>query len=302
MDALTAIWQRIPIAIRSVVIGLAVAAAGTFPWAWLAHANLQHYSAVPWGPMLMAAYLWAYWFYFTGRWAPVSTSATRRIRARANPLPAHVWSRAILAGILGLAAAIVLMRLISRLMVLPAERTGDLSVIPMVTLVSTIMMGALVAGVVEEIAYRGYMQAPIERRFGAPVAILVVGAIFGFAHGTHTEWTLTLMPYYLAVAATYGALASITDSILPSLVLHAGGDLLGAFQLIVGGRSVLGSNVSTRGAVPPGINARFWINLLVLIVIGCAAVWAYRRLTVAVARSRRENDSACPINAAAPAV
>ena len=40
------------------------------------------------------------------------------------------------------------------------------------------------------------------------------------------------MPYYLAVAAVYGALAYFTNSILPSLVLHAGGNVLGAFDLL----------------------------------------------------------------------
>jgi membrane protease YdiL (CAAX protease family) len=282
-------WQRIPISIRAVVVGLVVASAGSLPWAWLARANLQHYRGVPWAAVLMAAYLWAYWCFLTGRWGPPSTSATRRAHARVRSLPGHVWSIAMLAGILGLAASIVLIRLISRLVVLPAEQTGDLSAIPMLTLVSTILMGSLVAGVVEEIAFRGYMQRPIERRFGAPSAILVVGLIFGLAHGTHIEWTLMLMPYYLAVAAAYGALAWITDSILPSLALHAGGNLLGALQLVIGGRPVVGSNVGTRGPVaPPGVNTRLWVNFIVLVVISSAAVWAYRLLAAAVSRMRRD--------------
>ena len=76
-------------------------------------------------------------------------------------------------------------------------------------------MASIVAGVVEEASFRGYMQGPIERRHGPVVAILVTGSVFGFAHFTHPEVTLILMPYYLAVAAIYGA-AGLPDELDPA--------------------------------------------------------------------------------------
>jgi membrane protease YdiL (CAAX protease family) len=282
MESVLAIWRRIPVIIRAVLVALVVASTGSFPWAWLAQANLHHLRGAPWGPVVMAVYLWLYWQYFTGRGWPASTSALRRERSRPRALSGSVWSIAIVAGILGLAASIVLMRLIGRLVALPVERAGDISGIPPVTLLAMLVMGSLVAGVVEEVSFRGYMQRPIERHVGPTVAIVVVGVVFGLAHGTHTEWTLVLMPYYIAVAATYGALAWLTDSILPSLALHAGGDFLGGLQVLTAGNSVVGSNTAGAGAVPAGVNMRFWINLVVLAAVVTAAIWAYRQLAAVV--------------------
>ena len=67
-------------------------------------------------------------------------------------------------------------------------------------------MGSLVAGIAEESGFRGYMQGPIEPRHGPVIAFLVTGGLFGFAHFSHPEVTLALMPYFLAVAT----LASMT--------------------------------------------------------------------------------------------
>jgi len=293
MDSLLAIWQRIPVLIRAVLVGLVVAAAGSFPWAWLAQANLRHLRAVPWGAAVMAVYLWLYWRYLTGRSWPASTAALRRERARARPLSAPVWGAAILAGIIGLATSVVLIRLMGRLVALPHEQMGDIAGVPAGTLLATLVMGAVVAGVVEEVSFRGYMQRPIERQLGPAVAILVVGVVFGLAHGTHSEWSLILMPYYAAVAATYGALAWLTDSIMPSLALHAGGDLFGALQLWIAGRSVLGSNNGVAAAGPAGMNVRFWLNLAVLAAVATAAVWAYRQLA-AVVREERPTSAMAP--------
>jgi len=282
MNSVLAAWRHVPVPIRAVGAGLAVASVGSFPWAWLAQANLRHVRAVPWGAAVMAVYLWLYWRFFTGRSWPASTAAVRREQSRARPLSASVWAAAILAGILGLVASVLLARLIGRLVVMPHEHVGDISHIPAGTLFATAAMGALVAGVVEEIAFRGYMQRPIERRLGPVTAILVVGVIFGLAHGTHGEWSLVLMPYYMAIAATYGVLAWLTDSIFPSLALHAGGDLLGALQLLSGGGSAAAPSGGGATAGVSGVNGRFWINLVVLAAIVTAAVWAYRMLAAAV--------------------
>src|SRR5207237_7477117 len=95
----------------------------------------------------------------------------------------------------------------------------------------------VVAGVVEETSFRGYMQGPVERRYGPAIAILLTGILFGLAHFTHPEVGLILMPYYLAVVAVYGALAYLTNSIFPSMVLHAGGNILSTLALFGRSRS-----------------------------------------------------------------
>jgi hypothetical protein len=88
-------------------------------------------------------------------------------------------------------------------------------------------MASVVAGVTEEAAFRGYMQGPIERRYGLGVAVLVTGTLFGLLHfPTHPADVLWMLPYYIAVSAVYGGLTWAANSILPALVLHAAGDVV----------------------------------------------------------------------------
>jgi len=98
-------------------------------------------------------------------------------------------------------------------------------------------MSSIVAGVTEEAGFRGYMQGPIERRYGLAVAILVNGAMFGLLHFTnHPGAVVTMLPYYIAVSAVYGGLTWAANSILPALVLHSGGDVWSLGRLWITGR------------------------------------------------------------------
>jgi membrane protease YdiL (CAAX protease family) len=148
-------------------------------------------------------------------------------------------------------------------------------------------MGALVAGVVEETSFRGYLQRPIERRHGPVLSILVTGVLFGFVHFTHPEVGLVLLPYYLAVAAVYGALAYFTDSSYPSMVLHAGGNLFSAVDLFARGRSEWQLSTAPAPLVwQTGPDAAFLGNLLAFLVMAALTVAAYASLA-GLTRQRR---------------
>ena len=278
MPAARDLWAHIPVLIRAIVLGLLAAAAGTYPWAWLAGANMRVLPSVPWGPAVLAVYLWLYWRYTTGRGWPASTSPARRDHARVRAVDGAVWPLAIVAGIAGLWFSVSLLRLIGRFVAIPAPVTGDIARRSPLTLLAFALMGALVAGVAEEIGFRGYMQRPLEQRYGPVAAILIVGVVFGLAHGSHTYWTLALMPYYLAVAAVYGTLAYLTNSVMPSLVLHAGGDALDALMSLGGGNVVQQAAAAHAGV---GAGAAVAINLVVLAATGIASVWAFRELAKA---------------------
>ncbi len=273
------LWRRLPVILQAVLTGVVVAGAGTIPWGVLASANFKHWSAVPWAVPPAALYLWLFWRYVQGAGWPQSTADARRTNCRANRLSAEAWGAALFAGVLGLLALVLFLRVVNRLVRLPAQPTADLSHIPFVTLVVLLLMGSAVAGVVEETSFRGYMQGPIERRHGPVVAILVVGSLFGFAHFTHPEVTLILLPYYLAVAAIYGALAYLTNSILPSMVLHAGGNVLGYMDLLARGRAEWQASSGPKPLIwQTGADASFWISCAAVLIVGSATVWAYNRL------------------------
>ena len=169
------LWRRLPIIVRAILSGSVLATVGTLPWALLSEANLKFLPAVPWSVPLMALYLWLFWRYARGEGWPRSTAEIRKKNLRANSLSADVWGWAIFAGILGLVGLVIFMSVMSRLVRLPQQQAVDSSHIPFVTLFFFLLMGSLVAGVVEEASFRGYMQGPIERRHGSLVAILVTG-------------------------------------------------------------------------------------------------------------------------------
>jgi membrane protease YdiL (CAAX protease family) len=261
------VWRHSPVVVRAVLVGAAAATAGTLPWGLLAAANLKFVPSVPWAVPVMALYLWILW------------RSVPRASLRANRLSDDVWAAALVAGTLGLWAVVLLLGVLNRMVRLPAQRTDDLSHVPIVTVIVMLAMSAVVAGVVEETSFRGYMQGPIERRHGPVVAILVTGTVFGFAHFTHPEVTLILMPYYLAVAAVYGTLAYLTNSTLPSMVLHAVGNVFGFVDLLARGRAEWQTAASPEPLVwETGTDASFWIGVAMALIVAAAAVWAYGAL------------------------
>ena len=283
-----ALWRRLPVLVQAIVTGAAVATAGTVPWALLAGTNLKHKSSVPWAVPIMAVYLWLFWRYAVrGEGWPLSTAVARRRDSRANSVPPDLWGPALFAGILGLVSVLLLQGVLSRLLVLPQQRDLDVSQYPALTVLMWVLMSAAVAGVVEETSFRGYLQRPIERRHGAVIAILVAGVLFGLTHFTHREVTIALLPYYMAVAAVYGALAHLTDSTLPSMILHGGGNVFSVLDLLTRGRSEWQLSTAPQRLIwETGPDAAFVANAVGLLAVGSAAVWAYVELARAARATR----------------
>ena len=285
------LWQGLPVIVRAVLTGAVAAVAGTLPWALLVALNLRYWPAVPWAVPPIAIYLWLYWRYARGAGWPRSTQAGRRENSRANPLSEEVWGLALLAGVIGLVAVLLLQGVLGRLVSLPQQQDIDPSKYPPLTVLLWVLMSAAVAGITEEISFRGYMQRPIERRHGPLAAILTSGLLFGFLHFTHPEVTLVLLPFYVGVAAVYGMLAYLTDSILPGMLLHAGGNVLAAMAFFIGGRSEW-QLAATPGPtiLESGPDASFWLQLGAFIVVAAVAVRAY----AALAKAARHSDAMAP--------
>ena len=69
----------------------------------------------------------------------------------------EAWGPALLAGLLGLASVLLLQGVLSRLVTLPQQRDLDVSRYPAVTVLMWVVMSAVVAGIVEETSFRGYL-------------------------------------------------------------------------------------------------------------------------------------------------
>jgi membrane protease YdiL (CAAX protease family) len=253
--------------VQSVVVGMVIAMAGTIPRNLFYLANLRIAPAVPWAIPVAAAYLWFFWRYLRGDGPPAGTAAERRQHLRANPLPLRVWTWALVAGGVGVVALVVALRVLNRFVALPAQTLPDFGAVPRQTIVALLLAAAPIAGVIEEAAFRGYMQRPLERRFGLVVAILVTGTMFAVAH---LDFTPVLWPYYVAVAALYGGIASITDSILPAIVLHTAGNLYSNLSLLFYGRAEWQTAADGTTAGPP-------IPLMLALGVATAAAFVMLR-------------------------
>ncbi len=277
---LLATWRRVPVLLRAVAAGLAVGLLGVYPWTRLVGANLKHLPTVPWAAPAMAGILLAWWLYFAkGRGWPAATASARRQSGRAHPVAPDLWGPALGAGVLGLVSTLLLQGVLARLVQLPQQQELDPSPYPVFTVFAWVVMSAAVAGVVEETAFRGYIQGGIERRHGLTAAILVTGTLFGLSHFTHPEVGVVLLPYYLSIAAVYGLLAAATNSTYPSMILHGGGNVFSAFSLFTQGRSEWQLTAVPRPTIwQAGVDRSFLANLALLAVAGAVTVMAYRGL------------------------
>lgn len=269
--------------VRAVLIGMLVMLAGTIPRNLLFAANLRYYADVPWAVPLTAAYLWFFWRYLKGAGPPGSTAQERRSSLRANRVAGRVWAWALLAGGLGIVALVLALRVTNRLIALPPQQLPDLAQVPKFTVLSLLLMAAPVAGIVEEAAFRGYMQGPIERHHGPAGAILITGTMFALAH---LDFTLILWSYYVAVAVIYGVVTHLTRSILPAVVLHTGGNLYSNIDLWLHGQAEWQAASGSAALIwKTGADASFWISGSAFLLVGAVAVWAYFRLASAARTS-----------------
>jgi membrane protease YdiL (CAAX protease family) len=276
--------------LRAVVVGMLVAIVGTLPRNIVFAANLRYFAEVPWAVPVTAVYLWFFWRYLNGAGPPESTAQARGRSLRANRVSARVWLWALLAGGLGIVALVFALRVANRMIELPSQQLPDLRHVPKITVLSLLLFAAPVAGIIEEAAFRGYMQGPIERRYGLGVAILITGTMFAVAH---LDFTLVLWPYYVAVAAIYGTVTYLTNSILPAVVLHTAGNLYSNLDLWLHGKAEWQASASGALIWKTGADASFWMSCVGLVVVAGLTLLAFKQL----ARSGQESGE--PASAAA---
>ena len=167
-------------------------------------------------------------------------------------------------------AVVLALRIVNRLVTLPVQEMPDLGGVPRSTVLFLLLMGALIAGVVEEAAFRGYMQRSIERTHGIWVAILITGTMFALVH---LDFTPVLWPYYMAVAAIYGTVAYLANSILPAVVLH--GNVYSNLDLWLHGQAEWQAPAGDRLIVwKTGLDHAFWTDAFGVAVVAAVMLLA----------------------------
>jgi len=223
-----------PGALRIVAIaiasGVAVMLAGEAVWIGMIAAYTRHPTSFPWFVPAMAAALglgaiWMKW----GTW-PHFGAAARREGVRLNAVPLRTFVLALIAGwstFFAGAGAYIAYRMSSGL---GAEVPMTLPPGSKAAVVAGLAMAAIVAGVVEEISVRGFIQGRLEKAFGIVPAIAISGLVWALFHTNHSYFDTSPLNVaiwfgiFLVVSTMLGTIAHRTNSVLPGIVVHAGFD------------------------------------------------------------------------------
>jgi len=263
-------WQRIPVLIRSIVSGIFVTFIGVGFW-------LLFLAVIPapWSVVAMTGVLWLYWKYFSGSWWPKATAEARSKNFRAVKLSADGWKW----GLVGTFLFVLILQsatvLTFRLIEFPAEASADygLDVLPVWQAWIIIIMGSLVAGICEEIGFRGYMQAPLEERYGPAVGITIVSIMFTVSH-LNQAWAGPVLFQIFAISALFGVLAYASGSLIPSIIVHTIMDIFNfAFWW-----TDLGGDFELQTIAVTGIDPLFITAVIIFVASLALFFWVTRKL------------------------
>jgi membrane protease YdiL (CAAX protease family) len=257
------------------LLSFAVAAFTSVVWGALLVLNATTTPTLPWSAAVMAVVLVAYWLYLSGRGRPRSTQAQRAALLRARMVPARVLLTALVAGGLALVA-------LAGLWIVLVEVTGNggnpteamLNGYPPLFVGLGVAMGSLVSPLSEEASFRGYAQVVLERRYPAPVAIVISSLFFAAWHGPTQGFFWSKLLFFFAVGVVFGAIAYLTNSTLPAIPVHIAGDLL--FFIAIWPQD------AHRHLLRDGVDASFWLaamQLAVFAVLSGFAFWTLARIT-----------------------
>ncbi|MGI9552367.1 MAG: CPBP family glutamic-type intramembrane protease, partial [Aurantibacter sp.] len=178
-------WMKVPLTVRSILIGFGVSSLGVSIWT-IVVMSLPG----PWSVLLMGTILIFFWMYFSGKWKPSSTQAFRRFCTRKIKLERSVWIWGLSAAFLIFLSLNASFMLTFRIVEFQPEIFKNLSFINDFEALQawSIIIGiSMTAGICEEIGYRGYLQKPLEQKYGPVVAISISSIIFIAIH-LHQAW------------------------------------------------------------------------------------------------------------------
>lgn len=241
----SAVIQRAmaPKLVRTIVfaslMGIAITIVGAGFWVVVAPLNLRWHPELPWAAAATTCWLLIMIFWLGGSGWPRRTSALRRHHLRLWRPESGSWSGENLGMILGLGFALIGFTVIW-ILAQSGNRPIDVSPYPTTAIrFSVLIMGAVVSGVVEEVAFRGYMQSHLES-IGPTFAIMVTSLVFTLMHASHgLQYLISVAPGFFLTSVVYGYLALKSGSILPGMVLHSTGDAAHTYFVLLGGNSDL---------------------------------------------------------------
>ena len=261
------VWHRVPVLLRALILGFLSTIIGVFGVPIIA-------SFFPgnWQLVAMGVLLWVYWKFFSGSWGLKSSKLTRRKYSRVGTMAPAVkkWSAAavVLIVVVFQSSLVVTFRLIE----FPAAAfTAEYAFDTMPVLVAwiAIVLAALMAGICEEVGFRGYSQVPLEVRYGPAIAIFITSVVFVAAH-LHQAWSPSILLHLFGGGILFAVLAYTCGSLIPGIIAHT---ILDIFNF-----SYWWSDVAGKFEYPiianSGIDLHFIFWLLLLLASTGLSLWA----------------------------
>jgi membrane protease YdiL (CAAX protease family) len=95
-------------------------------------------------------------------------------------------------------------------------------------------MAVLVAPLVEETVFRGYLYPLLAKSFGVATGVIVTGILFGLMHGAQLGWTWGLVFVLILVGVIFTFVRARTGSVFASFLLHLGYNSMIALVTVLG--------------------------------------------------------------------
>lgn len=212
-------WHWLPALVRAPIVAFVVMNIGSTAGVLPVFANTKFLPEIPWCLPITALVMGGFWYYFTGGGYPAATRAARKDVTRLKALPSPIWRAVVLPVVFSIVAVTSLRLLLPSIVPIEAPKIAlDLTPFPVITVVGLLLCVALTAGVAEEVAFRGYLQKPLEDSYGIFPALILTGLAFWLAHADKVE--LSHLPFHLAASILLGLSAYLTKSLLPAMVGH----------------------------------------------------------------------------------
>ena len=251
-------------------------------WTGLLFVNLQTTPTLPWSVVVAAVGLWALWEYAGGRWGPSRSREARRLYRRAESLPTDVFTRALAAGAIALGALMLLWIVLFQLVPPPAHASVD--GYPLPTVVAVIVMASVLGAVVEEVGLRGYLLTRLERVMPGAAAVALVTIVIAPGHAATQGFVWPVVVWYLVADVVFGALALLTGSIRPGIIVHAVG-------LLIFFAAIWPADATRRTVALDRADALFWLEVTLCIALAAATLTSFAGLAAAT-RGRRSASRA----------
>jgi len=94
-------------------------------------------------------------------------------------------------------------------------------------------MAVLIAPLVEETVFRGYLYPLFAKNWGVAPAVVITGVLFGLMHGAQLGWTMGLVAMLITVGIIFTFARARAGTVLASFLLHLGYNSMIAFSAII---------------------------------------------------------------------